>query len=40
MAATRAALNPEIWPLARILDGVRREDPAAEVILQQRRVGR
>ncbi|HTL44922.1 MAG TPA: TetR/AcrR family transcriptional regulator [Vicinamibacterales bacterium] len=40
MAATRATLNPEIWPLARILDGVRRDDPAAEVILQQRRVAR
>ena len=40
MAATRATLNPEIWPLARILDGVRREDPAAEVTLQSRRVAR
>ena len=28
MAATRATLNPEIWPLARILDSIRREDPA------------
>jgi hypothetical protein len=39
-AATRATLNPEIWPLARILDSVRREDPAAEIILQNRRVAR
>ena len=36
MAATRATLNPEIWPLARILDSVRREDPAAEITLQNR----
>ena len=40
MAAARAALNPEIWPLARILDSVRREDPAADVILQTRHVAR
>jgi AcrR family transcriptional regulator len=40
MAATRAALNPEIWPLARILDSVRSEDPAAEITLQSRRVAR
>ena len=36
MAATRATLNPDIWPLARILDSVRREDPAAEITLQNR----
>ena len=40
LAAARATLNPEIWPLARILDSVRTEDPAAEAILQHRRVGR
>jgi AcrR family transcriptional regulator len=39
-AATRAALNPEIWPLARILDNVRRDDPAAEITLQRRVVQR
>jgi len=36
MAATRATMNPEIWPLARIIDSVRREDPAAEIIVQDR----
>jgi AcrR family transcriptional regulator len=36
MAATRATLNPEIWPLARILDSVRRQDPAAEITVQNR----
>src|SRR5262249_61692115 len=36
MAATRATLNPEIWPLARILDSVRREEPPAEITLQNR----
>jgi AcrR family transcriptional regulator len=36
MAATRATLNPEIWPLARILDSVRRVDPAAEITVQNR----
>jgi AcrR family transcriptional regulator len=36
LAATRAALNPEIWPLARILDSVRREDRAAEITVQNR----
>jgi hypothetical protein len=40
MAATRATLNPEIWPLARILDSVRREDPAAEIIVRNRLVAR
>ena len=40
MAAARAAMNPEIWPLARILDSVRREDPAAQIILQNRLVVR
>jgi AcrR family transcriptional regulator len=40
LAAARARLNPEIWPLARILDSVRREDPAAGDILQNRRVAR
>lgn len=40
MAAARATLNPEIWPLARILDSVRGDDPAAENILQNRRVSR
>ena len=40
MAATRATLNSEIWPLARILDSVRREDPAAAITLQNRRVAR
>ena len=40
MTATRAALNPEIWPLARVLDGVRREDPAADITLQNRLVAR
>jgi AcrR family transcriptional regulator len=40
MVAARATLNPEIWPLARILDSVRREDPAADVILRNRLVGR
>jgi hypothetical protein len=36
MAAMRATLNPGIWPLARILDSVRREDPAAEITVQNR----
>jgi AcrR family transcriptional regulator len=36
MVATRATLNPDIWPLARILDSVRREDPAAEITLHDR----
>lgn len=40
MAAVRATMNPEIWPLARILDSVRREDPAAKIILQNRLVVR
>jgi len=40
MAATRATLNPEIWPLARILDSVRGEDPAAEITLQNRLAAR
>jgi len=39
MAATRAKLNPEIWPLARILDSFR-EDSTAEIILENRRVAR
>jgi len=38
VAATRATLNPEIWPLARILDRVRGEDSAAEITLQNRRM--
>ena len=40
MAATRATLNPEIWPLARILDSVRGADPAAQATLQNRLVAR
>ena len=40
MATTRATLNPEIWPLAQILDRVRREDPAAEITVQNRLVKR
>src|SRR5262245_46870520 len=40
MAATRATLNPEIWPLARILDSVRGADPAAKITLQNRLVAR
>ena len=36
MTATRATLNPGIRPLARILDSVRREDPAAEITVQNR----
>jgi AcrR family transcriptional regulator len=40
MAAARATMNPEIWPLARILDSVRQEDPAATIILQNRLVVR
>ncbi len=40
MAATRASLNPEIWPLARVLENVRREDPAAEITLQNRLAAR
>jgi len=40
MAAARATLNPEIWPLARILDSVRGEDQAAQIILQSRLVAR
>ena len=40
VAATRATLNPEIWPLARILDRVRGEDSAAEITLQNRRMKR
>ena len=40
MAATRATLNHEIWPLARILDSVRGEDPAAKITLQNRLVQR
>ena len=40
MAATRATLNPEIRPLARNLDSIRREDPAAEITLQNRLAAR
>ena len=40
MAAARATMNPEIWPLARVLDSVRRKDPAAKTILQNRLVVR
>ena len=40
LAATRASLNPDIWPLARILDSVRQEDPAAAITLQNRLVAR
>jgi AcrR family transcriptional regulator len=36
MAATRATLNPEIWPLARVVESFRREDPAVEVTWQDR----
>ena len=40
MAGTRARLNPEIWPLARVLDSVRGQDPAAEATIQNRGVRR
>jgi AcrR family transcriptional regulator len=36
MVATQARLNPEIWPIARALDAVRREDEAAERSWQDR----
>jgi AcrR family transcriptional regulator len=36
MAAMQARLNPAIWPLARILNSVRREDTAAERSWQDR----
>lgn len=36
MVAVQAALNPGIWPIARALDAVRREDEAAERSWQDR----
>jgi len=36
MAATQARMNPGIWPLARALDSVRRQDDAAERSWQER----
>jgi len=36
MVALQARMNPEIWPLARMLDAVRRQDEAAEQSWQDR----
>jgi hypothetical protein len=36
MVAMQARVNPGIWPMARALDSVRREDEAAERSLQDR----
>ena len=36
MVALQARMNPEIWPLARMLDAVRRQDEAAERSWQDR----
>jgi AcrR family transcriptional regulator len=36
MAAQQAKLNPAIWPLARLIDSIRREDAAAERSWQDR----
>jgi len=36
MAAMQAAINPHIWPLARVLEAVRAEDEAAEQAWQDR----
>lgn len=36
MAALQAALNPGIWPLARLLESIRRDDEAAERSWQDR----
>jgi AcrR family transcriptional regulator len=36
MVATHAAMNPAIWPLARLFESVRREDAAAERSWQDR----
>lgn len=40
MAAVQARLNPKVWPLARVIDAVRRRDAAAEQSWQERLEGR
>lgn len=40
MAALQARMNPSVWPLARMLDAVRRQDAAAERSWQDRLAGR
>ncbi len=40
ITAMQARLNPGIWPLARMLDGVRRQNDAAEESWQNRLTGR
>jgi AcrR family transcriptional regulator len=40
MIALQAKMNPTIWPLARILDSMRRQDKAAEQSWQDRLAGR
>jgi len=40
MAALQAKMNPSIWPLARLIDSIRREDAAAERSWQDRLVHR
>jgi AcrR family transcriptional regulator len=40
MAAMQAAMNPEIWPLARVFDAVRRQDPAADATWHDRLASR
>ena len=40
MAAMQARLNPTIWPLARVIDSVRRQDEAAERSWQDRLANR
>jgi AcrR family transcriptional regulator len=40
MAAMQARFNPTIWPLARVLDGVRRQNDAAEQSWQDRLAAR
>jgi AcrR family transcriptional regulator len=36
MAALQTRTNPQVWPLARLVDAARRQDPAAEEAWQQR----
>jgi AcrR family transcriptional regulator len=40
MAAMQARMNPTIWPLARLIDSVRRQDEAAERCWQDRLASR
>jgi AcrR family transcriptional regulator len=40
MAAMQARMNPTIWPLARLVDGTRRQDTAAERSWQDRLASR